>query len=89
MPKKTIVARYGSREIQVENTWFNGLTLIVDDEHIARNNDLLALNKHKPILSTRVTLDGVERRIEVFAYALWTAKLKICVDGTQIGGEFF
>ena len=89
MPKRIMLAKYGQSEIRVENTWFNGATLFVDGDRVARANDYFIFNKYKPLISENVKLDGAERLVEVFMLARTTVKIKINVDGRQIGGEVF
>jgi hypothetical protein len=40
-------------------------------------------------MAAKVKLEGAERLVEVYVSALFTIKIKICVDGMQIGGEEF
>ena len=73
----------------VDNTWFNGATLLVDGQTVARCGDLFALKKERHIMTATVNFDGVDMLIEVYIYAIFTVKIKICVDGSPIGGEVF
>ena len=89
MPQKIVMAKYGEHEIRVENTWFSGATLFIDGGRVKKNNDYLALKNDKPLMAAKVKLEGAERLVEVYVSALFTIKIKICVDGMQIGGEEF
>lgn len=89
MPLKSVVAQFGNTEIKVENTWFGGARLLVDQKEVAVNKDYFALRKSKPLMTARVPIEGVERLIEIFVSALFTVKIKICVDGAQVGGDRF
>ena len=89
MPKKVVVAKLGDCEILVVNTWFSGLTLLVNGEEIRKYDNLAAVSKDKPIISEHVEINGSKRLIEVFVYAVFTVKIKICVDGAHISGDDF
>lgn len=79
----------GGTEIKVVNTWFHGAKLFVNGQEVAVNNKYFALSKSHPVMSVRTLVDGTERLIEVFAFAVLTVKLKICLDGKQIAGDKF
>lgn len=83
------MANHYGHEILVENTWLRGARLFVDGECYDENWDLLATDKAVPRLKAIVDFDGRYHTIEVFFLALLTVKIKICVDGKQIGGEMF
>ena len=89
MPKKTILAEYKGNKFTVENTWFSGAKLFHNGDLVASNNDIFAIRKDKPLMTTKVVIDGEERRVEVFAFAIFTVKLKITVDGIKIAGNDF
>lgn len=89
MPIKTVVAHVGGTEIKVVNTWFSGAKLLVNQEVVAENNDYLALSKSKPLMTAKVLIEGSEKFVEVFAFAVFTVKIKICVDGIQVAGNSF
>jgi hypothetical protein len=89
MPLKTVIGQVGDTEIKVENTWFSGAKLFVNQKLVAENNDYLALNKSEPLMTAKVLIDGSEKLVEVFAFAIFTVKIKICVDGIQIAGNNF
>ena len=56
---------------------------------LRKPDGLMALSKNQPWIAERVTLDGSDRLIEIFVYTVFTVKIKICVDGTCIGGDDF
>ena len=87
MPKKTIHARAGEDRIRVENTWFSGATLFLNDEPIASNNSFFALDRSSPFMSAEATVEGSRSRIDVFLWAVFTVKIQIRLNGTIVGGE--
>jgi len=89
MPLKTVVARVEDIEIRVENTWSGGARLFVNQEIVSSNNDSFALSRSKPFMTARALINGTEKLIEVFIYAIFTVKIKICVDGNQVAGDDF
>lgn len=89
MPLKRVVAQLGNTEIKVENTWFSGASLFVNQDVVARYDDYFALSKADPIMSAKVVIEGVEKLVEVFCFAIFTVKIKICVDGVQLAGDRF
>lgn len=89
MPLKRVVAQIGDTEIKVENTWLSGARLFVNGSAVARTDDYFALNKSKPMMTAKVVIDGAEKLVEVFCFALFTVKIKICVDGIQLAGDRF
>jgi hypothetical protein len=89
MPLKTVIAQFGDTEIKVENTWFSGAKLFVNQKLVVENKDSFALKKTIPIMTARVVIDGTEKLVEVFAFAIFTVKIKICVDGIQVAGNRF
>ena len=89
MPKKVVVTKLGDCEILVVNTWFSGLTLLVNGEEITKSFSLVAPGKDKPFISEHVAINGSERLIEIFVWGVFTVKIKICVDGAHISGDYF
>ncbi len=87
MPKKTVAVRLDGVEIRLENTWFSGARLFVDNKQVAESLDYFALDKHRPLMTARVSIAGKERLVEAFIHALIFVKLKICVDGVQVAGD--
>jgi hypothetical protein len=89
MPKKTIVGEFGGSRFIVENTWFSGAKLFHGHELIATNNNMIAIKKGQAVMSAKVIIGEVERLVEVFAYAIFTVKLQIRIDGKIIAGDLF
>ena len=89
MPLKRVVAQIGNTEIKVENTWLGGAKLFIDDKPIVTNSEMIAINKNTPLITTRAVIDGVERLVEIYVYAIFRVKIKICVDGTRVAGDRF
>lgn len=89
MPLKTVSAQVGNTEIKVENTWFGGAKLLINGQVVAENKQIFSTSKTNPLMSVRTQIDGSERLIDVFAYAIVTVKIKICVDGKLVGGDSF
>ncbi len=89
MPKKTVAGHYADETFVLENTWLGGAKLLHNDEVIATNNSLFSISKKKPLMSARVSVDGTERLVEAFGFAMLTVKLQIRVDGNKIAGDEF
>lgn len=89
MPLTTVTAQVGDSEIKVINTWLSGAKLFVNQQVVATNKNLFALSKSKPLMTAKVLIDGSEKLVEIFAFALFTVKIKICVDGIQVAGSKF
>ena len=89
MPVKTLTVDFKGRKIVVRNTWFSGATLLIDGEVVDRNGASMALDPGMSFLSHRIEIDGQSHLIEVFAKAIFTVKLKICVNKEQIAGDMF
>lgn len=87
MPKKTLYAQVGDDRLRVENTWFSGATLFLNDHPIARNNDFFAVNRLTPLISAEATVNGEKSQIEVFVRAIFTVKIQIRLNGTIVAGE--
>ncbi|PKM18386.1 MAG: hypothetical protein CVV11_13790 [Gammaproteobacteria bacterium HGW-Gammaproteobacteria-15] len=89
MPKKTVVGEYQGHKITVENTWFGGAKLFHNNDLVATNNDFFAVKKSVPLMSGKITINGVEHLIQVFGYALITVKLQIKINGKYLAGDRF
>ncbi len=87
MPKKTVVGEFEGNKFVLENTWLSGAKLFHGGELVASNSELFALDKNKAIMSAKVMIGEVERLVEVFAYAIFTVKLQIRIDGKKIAGD--
>ena len=82
------IALFEGHEITVRNSWNGGIRLCVDGKQVAASDKFIAMNKERPALSAWVARDkGESFLVEVFAYALFSVRVKIVVDGKQIGGE--
>jgi len=89
MPKKIVETKIGNDELILENTWLGGIKLFLNDEIIGRNTSLFALDKGSPLIAKRVLIDGADRLVEVFSYAMINVKLKIHIDGEYFAGDMF
>jgi hypothetical protein len=89
MPKKTCAGEFDGTKIAVENTWFGGAKLFIDDGLVASNNNLFAVNKKEPIMSATTFICGQEKLVEAFVYAMFFTKIMIKVDGQKIAGDVF
>ena len=87
MPKKTLHVHIGDDRLRVENTWFSGATLFLNDQPIARNNDLFSVNRRTPLMSTEATVNGTKSQIAVFIWAIFTVNIQIRLNGTIVAGE--
>ncbi len=89
MPKKIIHAQLGGDRLRVENTWLFGAKLFLNDQLIASNRDLFALDKSRPLMSAEACVNGIESRIDVIMWAIFTVKIQIRVNGDMLAGEEF
>ena len=87
--KKEVVANYAGHTIRVVNTWFSGAKLYLDGDCRDSNTELFVLDKNAALMSAQLEVEGQKRLVEVFCQALFTVKIKICVDGELVGGESF
>ena len=79
----------GPHALLVRNSWNRGAHLYVDGDRVASYNGFLALNKRKPIMRHELREPDGVRVIEIFAYAMWSSKVKIVADGVHVGGDVF
>ena len=87
---KEWTAFYEGYEIRVRNSWNKGLKLYVDGALLVEHDDMLALDRHTPIISlTLESEQGKSCRIDIFALAVLTVKIKIVINGKQIAGDAF
>ena len=84
--EKELIATYKNHKIRVLNTWFSGAKLYVDGECKDSSSAIIATNKNSPMLSAKLNDDDI---VEVFLIAITATKIKICVNGEQIGGDIF
>ncbi|MFD2176729.1 hypothetical protein [Veronia pacifica] len=87
MPKKTVETTIGNTHVKFGNTWFSGAKLFVDGELIVKDNSLFSLDKSSPFIAKRIIVDGAEHLIEVFVFAFWTVKIKLCLNGRYVAGD--
>jgi hypothetical protein len=88
MPTKTVSGEYMGHKVVAENTWFHGAKLIVNGDIVATYGDLFVLSKTKPIMTAHVDFPQQSKaKIEVFAFALFTVKMQIMVNGEKIAGD--
>lgn len=82
------IAPFEGHKITVRNSWNGGIRLLLDGQQVAENRKMFTLDKERPALSATVAREkGGSFLIEVFAHALFSVRVKIAVDGKQIGGE--
>ncbi len=87
---KEWTAAYAGHEIRVRNSWTGGLKLFVDGDCLATNNQMMALDKKKPLMRAEVAPESGEPFVvEVFAFALLSIKVKLVVNGNQLAGDSF
>jgi len=87
--KKQIYVRYNDNDIRVENTWFFGARLYINEDLIDETTQLFALNPNTALLSGTIETNGAVDKIEVFMLALLTTKMQIHVNGKLLAGENF
>ena len=84
------IAEYDGHQIRVHNTWFSGQRLFIDGECRDTDGQLFIVSGTIPRLSARLLgSEGQTHVVEVFSKAIFTVKVKICVDGRQIAGDVF
>jgi len=88
MPKEWVATHSGCR-IRVTNSWTGGAKLYVDGDCRDTNNNLFASSSSTTLSARVVPASGESFLVEVFMKALATVKAKICVNGTQVGGDVF
>jgi len=47
------------------------------------------IDKKSPVFAKRLLIDGTERLVEVFCYAILVVKIKIHIDGEFYSGDEF
>ena len=87
--KKVIVAIFNGVEITVENTWFDGMRLYINQQLVCENKQLLSISDKEPVLIFEKEFDNEKKTIEIYCKAVFTTKIKICIDKIIIGGEKF
>ena len=84
--EKEVIATYKDHKIRVTNGWFSGAKLYVDGECRDNSSAMIQTNKNSPMLSAKLSDNEI---IEVYGIAIAAVKIKICVNGEQIGGDVF
>ena len=87
MPKKIILAKYKGHYIRVENTWFSGASLFIDEKMVDHSNRLIAINPNEVLLSATIDIDGKSEQIDVSFEVIWVVKIKISIDGKYFAGD--
>jgi hypothetical protein len=87
--KKEVLADFHGHSIRVVNTWFSGMKLYIDGDVRDEHRGMFSVSGDSPALSASLSHGDEKHRVEVFVKALFTVKIKICVDGRHIGGESF
>jgi len=88
-PIDTWEFKAGALAGRITNGWRSGLTVLVDDQVIAHRNERIAVRGTVPFLACSApdTL-GAEHRIEVYVRAVFTVKIRVCVDGVALSSAF-
>ena len=84
--EKEVIATYKNHKIRVTNGWFSGAKLYIDGECRDNNSSMIQTNKNSPMLSAKLSDNEI---VEVYGIAIAAVKIKICVNGEQIGGDVF
>ena len=84
--QKEWITKYENHTIKVVNTWFAGAKLYIDGECRDSSYSFFEVNSTAPLLSVKLSDSNI---IEIYAKAIWTVKIKICLNGEQIGGDVF
>jgi len=87
--KKIIVTVYQGVEIAVENTWFDGMRLYINQQLVCETRKLFSISDKEPVLIFEKEFDNEKKTIEIYCKAVFTTKIKICIDKIIIGGEKF
>ena len=89
---KEWLATHDGCQIRVTNSWYGPahLYMLYIDEDWRDTNVDKFVSPRSPALSVRVTpAHHGPFLVEVYVKARVTVKVKICVDGKQIGGDVF
>lgn len=83
-------AEYHGHDILVRNSWNQGLKVFVDGKQVAENKQIFAVDAGTPFISVTVTPKGEPGfDIDIVVRAFVHTRVKILVDGKQIGGDQF
>ncbi len=88
-PIDTWEFKAGALAGRITNGWRSGLKVLADDRVIDHRNERIAVRGTEPFLAC-VAHDalGVERKIEVYVRAIFTVKIRVCVDGVALAPAF-
>jgi len=89
MPVEELSINYKGKKIRVENRWFSGARLYIDDVCRDKTFRLISTNSNKPVLYTSIETDNGPEIIEAFIVAIETTKIKIHANGEFIAGQSF
>lgn len=89
MPKRVVAVEHEGLNIRVENTWFAGAKLFINNILEDTNKQLFSVSGAKPILTSMKELNGKKYDIAVYCVAWLFVKLKVCVNGVRVGGDIF
>jgi len=65
------------------------MDLFVGDQVLARTDRMVALGGRRPFLEAEVAdVNGQKRRIEVFARAIFTVKIRVSIDGRSLNKRY-
>jgi len=87
MPKTIIIEKYKGHYIRVENTWFSGASLYIDEQMVDHTNRLVAMDGNEVLLSATIDIDGKSTQIDVSCEAIWRVKIKISINGKYFAGD--
>ncbi len=92
-----VKAEFRGSQIAARNSWGPAISLkgfvtearlYVDGEVVDTNSDAFSWSSNVPVLRGRLKKGNKVHVIEVFARAILRIKLKICIDGEKIAGDF-
>jgi len=77
------------KKFRVENNSFGSLKLYCEGRLVSEFKGMFAMDKKKPKITFIIESDEKNRKLEVYAYSIWTVNLKITLDGVRIAGDNF
>lgn len=88
MPKRIVIEKYKGHYIRVENTWFSGASLYINEQMVDHTNRLIAMDPNEVLLSAMINIDGKATQIDVsIASGLTSIQIKISIDGKYFAGD--
>jgi hypothetical protein len=88
MPKRIVIEKYKGHYIRVENTWFSGASLFINEQMVDHTNRLIAMDPNEVLLSTKIDIDGKTEQIDVsIASGLTNIQIKISINGMYFAGD--